>query len=63
MASIPFENAPSAAANNAPAESDSVEALFELSHMTLFVILKREFSFVELGLDLKWTSKLIFVYH
>ena len=40
MASIPFENAHSAAANTAPAGSNSVKALFELSHMTLFVNFK-----------------------
>ena len=63
MASIPFEIAPSAAANTAPAGSDSVEALLKLSHMTLFVNFKERVLVVELGLDLKWTSKRIFVDH
>ena len=41
MASIPFENASSAAADTAPAGYDSVKALFKLSHMTLFVNFKK----------------------
>ena len=63
MASMPFENTPSVAANTAPAGSDSVDGLFELSHITLFVNFKEG---VLVGGTLprfKLTLKQIFAFH